>query len=174
MMTLACSFRYRKFGDSILDHFQNKQLPFNIVVASRYIKLLGRTAGEDSTEKILKTYDNIKKHFPGDVYDAGTAENLVAGLYQTSRWNDCFKLLQMMDFTGRAGPMAISFAMAGALLNKDHEAAMKLLKKLRDQQFSPTAVGFAAWFDYAKEKGHEAVSDGDVELYQGLSVVSTA
>ena len=51
---------------------------------------------------------------------------------------------------------------------------MKLLKKLRDQHFSPTAVGFAACFDYAKEKGHEAVSDGDVELYQGLSVVSTA
>ncbi|GAU87294.1 hypothetical protein RvY_00172-2 [Ramazzottius varieornatus] len=176
MMTLACSFRYRKLGDSILDHFQTKQLPFNIAVASRYIKLLGRTAGKDSAEKILKMYESIRKHFPGDVYDVGTAENLIAGLYQTTKWKDCFSLLKMMDFTGRAGPMAVSFTMAGAFLNKDCEAAMKLVGRLREQQFSPSAVGFAAWFQYAKAVGYEAVKQmlsciRDSEWYLPLEVV---
>jgi hypothetical protein len=159
MMSIAGSFCYQALGDSLLDYLHESKTPVNITVASRYLKLCGRCVAPDFERKILDMYDELKRLSSANIYDSGTAENLIAGLYQTSKWEECIKLLDMIDFSGKAGPVAVSYVIVAAFANNSANTAMRLLRRLKGDQFCPSMAAFSAWFQWAKRQGYSTVKD---------------
>ena len=67
----------------MMNYLRSSKTPINFAVASAYMKLCGRSDTPDFEEKCFKTYDLMKRISPGGVFDAGTADNIIAGLYRT-------------------------------------------------------------------------------------------
>ncbi|OQV23717.1 Mitochondrial ribonuclease P protein 3 [Hypsibius exemplaris] len=161
LMSLACSFRFHQCGASLLDFLHSSKTFVNVSVASNYVKLCGRLETPDFEEKILAAYAHVKRISPADIYDMGTAENLIAGLYRTSRWEECLKLLDIIEFTGRPSPTALSYVITGAFAHDHPSTALRLLKQLSTLHgtFGPAEMAFTAWFAYAKSKGLPTVME---------------
>lgn len=100
LMGLCASFEYHQCGDSIIDYHKSKNIPLNVAIGAKYVKLCGRSNAPNAEEKIFHAYDELKKLSRLGIFDAATCENIIEALYKTSRWKECYKLLEMIDFTG--------------------------------------------------------------------------
>lgn len=132
IMDLCCDFSNKLAAKNYIEFLINTNHELNIATIGRYFKILASSETPLSvkeTKIIFELYDKLRAKYP--ILDTRTTECCIFVLSKTSRWKECFDLLEMIQTDDLVATMAYASVIAAAFNNDDAEIGWKYLKSMQ-------------------------------------------
>ncbi|XP_059480927.1 mitochondrial ribonuclease P catalytic subunit [Neocloeon triangulifer] len=132
-----------------LKYLEENDKEINNGTISVFLRLCHSTWPEPSEEVIFKYYDLLKNRIP---FFIGTlAENCILALSWTSRWRECFELVEFVRSSGIMGIHIYTILITTAFRNKDPKLGWDFLNKAGVEGKHVRAETFSTWLQYCAE-----------------------
>lgn len=107
---------------------EKNKYEMNLSVTGKYLNNfyeLKKPLTKQEMEKIYKMYDGIRKEH--SMLNADLASQCLMGLSVTTRWKDCFELLDMIKFSGSIGMSNYTAIICAAFRNNEPDLAWQYM-----------------------------------------------
>ncbi|KAK0158199.1 hypothetical protein PV328_009233 [Microctonus aethiopoides] len=138
IMDLCCDFSNKLAAKNYVEFLRNTNHELNIATIGRYFKILFTSEtplSAEETKAVFELYDKLRAKYP--ILDTRTTESCILVLSKTSRWKECFDLLEMIQSDGLVGTNAYASIITAAFNNDDAETGWKCLKQLQPRTKLP-------------------------------------
>ncbi|KAK0163585.1 hypothetical protein PV327_007253 [Microctonus hyperodae] len=132
ILDLCCDVSNKSAAKDYIEFLRNTNHEINIAVLGKYFKILFKSKtplSAEETKILFESYDKIRAKYP--ILDTRTAEACILGLSKTSRWKECYDLLEMYETNDQTGTIVFASIVAGAFDHDEPDKAWKLLKSMQ-------------------------------------------